>query len=68
MSIAVGDLVIVSSFTPEIIPERLAIFIDIDEGHTKGPFEICRVLTSNGIEEVNFYLIYPLDRREDEQP
>ena len=62
--IAAGDLVIVTSLTPEIMPEKLGIFLD--EGYTNGHHLSCWVLTSQGIEEVNFYLVFPVERREDE--
>jgi len=66
MTVGVGDLVVVASFAPEIIPEKLGIFLD--EGYTNGPHESCWVLTQDGIEEVNFYLVFPVDHKEDEQP
>ena len=39
----VGDLIIVTSFTPEIVPEKLGIYID--DGVTNGAHENCLVLT-----------------------
>lgn len=60
----VGDLIIVSSFSPDIIPEKLGIYID--DGITNGAHQSCLVLTGEGVEEVNSYLIFPVEHPDDQ--
>jgi len=60
----VGDLIIVTSFTPEIVPEKLGIYID--DGVTNGAHENCLVLTQDGVEEVNSCLIFPVEHQDDQ--
>ena len=60
----VGDLIIVTSFTPEIVPEKLGIYID--DGVTNGAHENCLVLTKDGVEEVNSYLVFPVEHQDDQ--
>jgi hypothetical protein len=60
-----GDLVIVTSFAPhDGLVERLAIYID--DGVTNGAHSDCWVLTSMGLEEVNSYFVFPVERPNDQ--
>ena len=60
-----GDLVIITSFaSPDGILERLGIYID--DGVTNGAHSDCWVLTSAGLEEVNSYLVFPVERPDDQ--
>ena len=59
-----GDLVIITSFaSPDGLVERLAIYID--DGVTNGVHSDCWVLTNAGLEEVNSYLVFPVERPDD---
>ena len=60
----VGDLVIATSFHPhDGLVERLGIYID--DGVTNGAHSDCWVLTNAGLEEVNSYLVFPVERPDD---
>ena len=59
-----GDLVIVTSFAPcDGLVERLGIYID--DGVTNGAHSDCWVITSVGLEAVNSYLVFPVERPDD---
>jgi len=59
-----GDLVIVTSFAPrDGLVEKLGIYVD--DGVTNGAHSDCWVLTNAGLEEVNFYLVFPVERPDD---
>ena len=59
-----GDLVIVTSFAPrDGLVEKLGIYDD--DGVTNGAHSDCWVLTNAGLEEVNFYLVFPVERPDD---
>ncbi len=59
-----GDLVIITSFAShDGILERLGIYID--DGVTNGAHSDCCVLTSMGLEEVNSYLVFPVECHDD---
>ena len=59
-----GDLVVITSFHPrDGRVEKLGIYID--DGVTNGAHSDCWVLTDTGLEEVNFYLVFPVDRPDD---
>ena len=59
-----GDLVIATSFHPhDGLVERLGIYID--DGVTNGAHSDCWVLTNAGLEEVNSYLVFPVERPDD---
>lgn len=59
-----GDLVIVTSFAPRNgLVEKLGIYVD--DGVTNGAHSDCWVLTNAGLEEVNFYLVFPVERPDD---
>ena len=60
----VGDLIIVSSFTPDLFTEKLGFYID--DGVTNGAHENCLVLTKDGVEEVNSYLVFPVEHQDDQ--
>jgi len=60
-----GDLVIVTSFAPrDGLVEKLGIYVD--DGVTNGAHSDCWVLTNAGLEEVNFYLVFPVERPDDQ--
>lgn len=59
-----GELVIITSFaSPDGILERLGIYID--DGVTNGAHSDCWVITSAGLEAVNSYLVFPVERPDD---
>ena len=64
MCIFPGDLVIVSTLFPEIEGEKIGIFIE--EHYSNGAHTSYLVLTLNGMEEVNSFMVFPVEKERDQ--